>query len=324
MFQGRINLAVDAYYSITRALLFEQPTQSFTGFTKFWNNIGRVRNSGVEITLDTYNINNKKFKWNTSFNFALTRNRLLEIGGEKEVINQGERSESYIARVGDPLIQYYGFRTNGVWNSIEEIQANPHFAADVPGGLRIVDTNKDGVLDDNDRVPLGNPYPDFTYGMTNTFNIGNFDISFLIQGVQGITVFNGDVYYNETHKYNAAYLKNRWVSDSHRGDGFTPFSKNGYDMLLTDYPLQDGSYVCLRNATIGYTLTKKQLANKLNGLRLYLSGNNLLYLWDSDYKGVNPESRYTSGNYSSPMLSGYQRGGFPLTTTITFGIDVKF
>ena len=324
MFQGLINLAVDAYYSITRALLFEQPTQSFTGFTKFWNNIGRVRNSGVEISLDTYNIQNKNFKWNTNINFSLTRNRLLEIGGEKEVINQGERNESYIARVGEPLIQYYGFRTNGVWNNTEEIQSNPHFAADVPGGLRIVDANGDGVLDDNDRVPLGNPYPDFTYGMTNTFNIGNFDISFLIQGVQGITVFNGDVYYNETHKYNASYLKNRWVSDAHRGDGLTPYGKNGYDLLLTDYPLQDGSYVCLRNATVGYTFTKKQLNNKLAGLRLYLAGNNLAYIWSSDYRGVNPESRHTSGNYSSPMLSGYQRGGFPLTSTVTFGIDLKF
>ena len=187
-----------------------------------------------------------------------------------------------------------------------------------------MDADKDGVLTDNDRVPLGNPYPAFTYGLTNNFNIGKLDISFLIQGVHGITVFNGDVYYNETHKYNAAYLKDRWVSPQAPGNGKVPYGKFGTDILLTDYPLQDGSYVCLRNATIGYTFNKKDLKNVLKGLRLYLSGNNLLYLWNKDYKGINPESRFTSGKYSSPMISGYQRGGFPLTSTVTFGIDLKF
>ena len=322
--RNRINLSLDAYYSITRALLFEQPTQSFTGFTKYWNNIGRVRNAGVEVQLNTVNYTRRRFTWTTDFNVSLSRNKLLEIGGEREVITQGERSENYIARVGDPLIQYYGFKTNGVWNSTDEIKANPHFTADVPGGLRIVDVNKDGELNDEDRVALGNPYPAFTYGLTNTFKIGKFDLSFLIQGVQGVTVFNGDVYYNESHKYNKAYLKDRWVSADYPGNGKVPYMKVGYDMLLTDYPLQDGSYICLRNVIMGYTFSSKDLGGKLGGLRIYLTGNNLAYLWSKDYKGVNPESRMTSSQYSSPLISGYQRGGFPVTSTVTVGVDVKF
>ena len=321
---GKITLGVDGYYSITRALLFEQPMPSFAGFTNYWNNIGRVRNAGLEIQLDTYQFTRKNFNWSTNINFSLNRNRLLELGGESEVISLGERNENYIARVGEPLIQYYGFKTIGVWNTTEEIQANPHFSADIPGGARIWDANGDGVLNDDDRVPLGDPYPDFTYGMTNTFQIGKLDISFLIQGVQGVTVLNGDVNYNETHRYNRAYLEDRWVSASHPGDGMTPYAKNGYDIMFTDVPLQDGSYVCLRNATIGYTFSKKDLKNKLNGLRIYLSGNNLAYIWSKDYKGINPESRMTSGVYDTPMIDGYQRGGFPLTSTVTFGIDLKF
>ena len=321
---GKITLGVDGYYSITRALLFEQPMPSFAGFTNYWNNIGRVRNAGLEIQLDTYQFTRKNFSWSTNINFSLNRNRLLELGGESEVISLGERNENYIARVGEPLIQYYGFKTIGVWNTTEEIQANPHFSADIPGGARIWDANGDGVLNDDDRVPLGDPYPDFTYGMTNTFQIGKLDISFLIQGVQGVTVLNGDVNYNETHRYNRAYLEDRWVSASHPGDGKTPYAKNGYDIMFTDVPLQDGSYVCLRNATIGYTFSKKDLKNKLNGLRIYLSGNNLAYIWSKDYKGINPESRMTSGVYDTPMIDGYQRGGFPLTSTVTFGIDLKF
>ncbi|MDE5852236.1 MAG: TonB-dependent receptor, partial [Alistipes sp.] len=325
MAHNRVNLTVDGYYSVTRALLFEQPTQSFTGFTAYWNNIGKVRNSGVEIQVDTYNIEHKNFTWSTNLNFSLSRNKLLEIGGEKQVISQGERKENYIARVGDPLIQFYGFKTIGVWNNSEEIAANPHFSQDQPGGLRIYDANHDGVLSDEDRVALGNPYPSFTWGMTNSFRIGSFDISFMLQGVQGITVLNGDVFYNESHKYNKAYLRNRWVSDSYRGDGKTPYMKTGYDLMFTDFPLQDASYLCLRDVTVGYTLPKRTAKKlHLNGLRLYVTGSNLAYLWSGDYKGVNPESRYTSGDYSSPLISGYQRGGFPLTSTVTFGIDLNF
>ncbi|MBR1957723.1 MAG: SusC/RagA family protein, partial [Tidjanibacter sp.] len=89
--------------------------------------------------------------------------------------------------------------------------------------------------------------------------------------------------------------------------------------------LQDGSYFCLRNVTFGYTLPKKVAKSLgLRGLRVYASGNNLFYWWSDDYKGINPEARYTSSNYSSPLISGYQRGGFPLTSTVTFGVDVNF
>ena len=325
LWRNRISLSIDAYYSVTRALLFAQPTQNFTGFSYYWNNIGKVRNSGVEITLNTHNIQNKQFSWDTDFNFSLTRNKLLELGGERQMISQGERNECYIARVGEPLIQYYGYKTIGVWNSQEEINANPHFADDVPGGLRIADTNHDGSLTPDDRVALGNPYPDFTWGITNTIQWKDFDFSFLIQGVQGITVFNGDVYYTETMKWNKKYAYNRWVSAEHPGDGHTPYIKNGHDMLLTDYPLQDASYACLRNLTIGYTMRNKLTQRmKLANVRFYLTGTNLLYIWGGSYKGINPESRFTSNQYQSAMISGYQRGGFPLTSTISAGFDINF
>lgn len=322
---NRIQATIDGYYAITESLLFAQPTQSFTGFVYFWNNIGKVRNMGIELQLNTYNIVNHDFEWQTNFNISHSRNKLLELGGERQMITTGERNECYIARVGEPMIQYYGYRTIGVWNTQEEIEANPHFATDVPGGLRIADIDGDGVLTANDRVPLGNPYPDFTWGITNLFKYRDFDFSFLFQGVQGITVFNGDVFYNETVRYNKAYTKNHWVSPDMPGDGKTPYWKNGYDLLLTDYPLEDGSYVCLRNVTLGYTLPPKAVRKLgVSQLRFYLSGNDLAYFWTKGYRGVNPESRMTSGVYSSAMISGYQRGGFPLTSTISIGFDLNF
>jgi hypothetical protein len=89
--------------------------------------------------------------------------------------------------------------------------------------------------------------------------------------------------------------------------------------------MQDASYLCLRNLTVGYTLPAKAIRKlHLSSLRFYATADNLLYIWSGDYKGINPESRMTSGNYSSAMISGYQRGGFPLTSTISFGLDMNF
>lgn len=325
MWNNRVSLSVDAYYSVTRALLFAQPTQSFTGFNYYWNNIGKVRNSGVEILLDTRNIQRKNFTWDTSLNFSLSRNKLLELGGERQMISQGERNECYLSRVGSPLIQFYGYKTAGVWKSAEEIAASPHFSDDVPGGMHIVDTNHDGQLTPEDRVPLGNPYPDFTWGITNTFKIGQFDVSFLIQGVQGVKVLNGDAYYTETLRYNKAYTKNRFICEEHPGNGKTPYMNYGHALMLTDFAIEDASYACLRNFTVGYTLPKKSVRRMgLNSLRFYVTGSNLLYIWSGDYRGINPESRMTTGAYSSQMIAGYQRGGFPLTSTITAGFDINF
>lgn len=98
----------------------------------------------------------------------------------KEQITLGSYKEYYIARVGDPLIQFYGFKSIGVWKNQEEIDANPHHTSDRPGGIRVLDADNNGIIDDNDRVPLGNPYPDFTWGFSNEFKYKNFDLSFLL------------------------------------------------------------------------------------------------------------------------------------------------
>lgn len=338
MFKTRVNLTVDYYYSITKSLLFQQPALAITGYTNYWNNIGKVRNQGVEVELNTYNIKNKQFEWQTQVNLAFNNNRLLQLGdGSERLLSYGERSEVYVAQVGGPSIQYYGYRTDGVWTSQEEIDAflagRP--ATDVflvgktvvPGTLKVVDKDGNGIIDAYDRDVLGSPFPILTWGMTNTFLFYGFDVSFMLQGVAGATVLNGDGYYQETKKINKAYTANRYVSPSNPGDGKTPTFANGNGMAweLTDYLLQDASYGALKDVTIGYRFNKKQLRPvHLNTVRLYLSGQNLLYVWGKGYKGINPEARYTSNQYASPLVDGYQRGGFPIQRTYTLGVEIGF
>lgn len=325
LFGNRINLTLEGYYSITKQLLFKQPVLSFIGHTDYWNNIGRIRNKGLEIEITSNNIRNKTFEWTTSFNLATNSNKLLELSGEERLISYGERSEGYLAQVGGPSIAFFGYKTNGVWNSKEEIDANPHLPEDEPGGLRVVDINGDKIIDDKDRTVIGDPFPDFTWGLTNTFKWKNFDLYVMIQGVQGIDVFNGDGYYNESKRFNRNYVKDRWISPEFPGDGKTPYFTNGVSWQLTDYMIEDGSYVALRDIVLGYTFDKKMLKKiGVSSLRLYASGQNLLHISAKSYRGINPEARMTSGNYSSPLVSGYQRGGFPLQSVVTLGFELNF
>ena len=324
---NRINLTVDGYYSITKQLLFKQPVLSFTGFNNYWNNIGRIRNSGIEVELNTHNIRTKNFEWESSFNISSNFNKLLELSGEERLISTGERNETYLAQVGKRAISFFGYKTDGIYKSQEEVDAVPHLASAVPGSLRIVDINDDGVINDKDRTEIGNPFPTATWGFTNTLTWKGFDLYVMIQGVHGLDVFNGDGYFTETKKFNRNYVKNRWISADYPGDGKTPsFAANGgVAWEFTDYLIEDGSYVALRNVTLGYKFNKKQLKKiGISSLRLYASGQNLFYIWSKDYRGINPEARKTSGSYSSPLINGYQSGGFPLQSTVTFGFELNF
>ena len=333
LWKNRANLNVDVYQSKTDKLLLYQPTMAFTGVTQSITNIGSMKNKGIEIELSTTNIVNKNFKWTTQANFSHTENEVSELGKEQFIRTLGERNEVYQAKPGDPLIQYYGFKTDGVW--LSQAQIDEAKAAGItsnlanlflPGGLKLVDVDGNKIIDNNDRTIIGNPYPDFIWGMTNIFTYRAFDLSFSFQGSQGGELINGDANYNETKRYNTNYNQNRWVSAMFPGDGKTPYDTTGFNWMLTDYVVEDASYVALRDVTIGFTMPSEYVKKfHLNGMRLYFSGQNVYYYSPSSYRGINSEGRSTSGAiYGSTLIDGYQRGAFPIARTVVFGLDINF
>ncbi|MEO8406267.1 MAG: SusC/RagA family TonB-linked outer membrane protein, partial [Chitinophagaceae bacterium] len=257
---------------------------------------------------------------------------IIELGEEAFLLNQGERTELYLNKPGGPLVQYFGFKTDGVWLSQKQIDDAKAAGLSsglsnlfVPGGLKLVDINGDNKIDDNDRGVIGNPYPDFIWGVTNNFKYKNFDFSFLLQGSQGGELINGDPNYNETKRYNKNYNTNRWLSPMFPGDGKTPYSTVGFNWMLTDYVVEDASYYALREMIIGYTLPRKMTKSlHINSMRFYFSAQNLYYHSASGYRGINPEARFTTGPYNTPLVDGYQRGAYPLPKTVLFGLDVNF
>jgi TonB-linked SusC/RagA family outer membrane protein len=333
LFKDRLTLSLEYYNGTTDRLLFKQNTMSFSGSNQYWNNIGKVRNQGVEVELTSANMRRKNLEWTTMFNVAANKNKLLNMGGEPYQYNYGERNEIYAAIVGAPSVQFFGYKTDGVWKSDQEIadaQAAGYSSSlskyFVAGGLKFVDVTGDKRIDEKDRTVLGKPFPDFTWGMTNNVKYKSFDLSVTIQGVQGLDLINGDANYNESRWYNDNYnTTNRWVSAAFPGDGKTPYGTNGSDWMLTDYVIEDGSYVALRSVILGYSLPAPLMKRlKMNSIRVYASGENLLYLMSSSYRGINPEARTTSNQYASPLIDGYQRGAFPIGRTITVGLDINF
>jgi hypothetical protein len=313
-------------------LLLQQSVQAIAGVPQYYNNIGSLKNRGLEFELSSVNILNKGFKWTTSANLSFVRNKIQQLGKEAFLLNQGERTEVYQNRTGNPLVQFLGFKTDGVWLSQEQINnAKTNGLTSnlsnvfIPGGLKLVDVDGNNIIDNNDRTIIGDPYPDFTWGITNNLTYRAFDASFTFQGVQGGQVINGDVNYNESKRKIKVYNNNRWISPANPGDGQTPYSTVGFNWMLTDHAVSDASFFALRELNFGYTLPAK-LARmaRMNSLRVFISGQNLFFHKADSFLALNPEGRAKSGPYSSSLLDGYQRGSFPIQRTVVFGVDVNF
>jgi TonB-dependent starch-binding outer membrane protein SusC len=334
LFKNLLSLTLEVYRSKTDKLLLNQSAMGITGVPQTWNNIGKLQNDGIELELSSNNIRKNNFKWTTTGNIARVKNKLLQLGNESLLLNVGERLDGYLNQVGGPLIQYYGFKTDGIWLSQTQINEarskglnSPLSGYFAPGALKFVDINKDNIIDLNDRTVIGNPYPDFTWGITNNFMFKGLDVSFTFQGVQGGDLMNGDGFYNEARKYNRSFTDNRWISPANPGDSKTPYFTNGYTNAWTqsDYLISSASYYALREVLVGYTLPKAWVKKMhFSSMRVYFSAQNLFFHSANDYTGLNIEARNNTGAYASPLLDGYQRGAFPVNRTVLFGIDLSF
>ena len=177
--------------------------------------------------------------------------------------------------------------------------------------MYVKDLNGDGVIDNDDKSVLGDPYPDLIWSITNDFKYRNFDLSFMFQGSHGAEVRNmGD-----------QYLFNHFNSSQDFDPATTPDQGFIRQKIFTDDIIQDASYVALRNVNIGYTFTKDVVSKiGIDNARIYMSGQNLMYFTADGYTGFNPESI----NDTSATTWGYQRAGSPIFRTISLGLNVNF
>lgn len=331
LFNNRIFLLGDYYKTKNTDLLLNVSIPSLSGFETTLQNIGEVENEGFEIALKTRNFVGE-FSWDTNINFSTNKNEVLSLNDNNEPIySSGSAGIRHVTRVGDPIGSYYGYVVDGIYQNQEDITNAPSDtqAPDPgPGDFKFKDINEDGQITPEDRTVTGSYFPDFTWGITNSFKYKGVDLSFLVQGVQGNEILNltsRHLKNGEANFNSYAIFNERWRSPSEPGNGAIPRAdresgSHGNNNRPSSFQVEDGSFVRLRNVTLGYTLpTSKFLGGSIDRLRVYITGTNLFT--ETDYLGYNPE---VSNNSTSSLTPGEDYGAYPLTTSLTIGLNLNF
>lgn len=319
VFNNRISGSIDVYNKKTKDLLFQKPVPLQTGFATQWVNLSNseITNKGMEAVVNTINTTGK-FGWESSFNITFNKSEISNLDGER-IIDNNPALATIANLEGEAPFSYYGYEHIGIWQTGEDPTGSAQPDA-VPGQPKWRDQNNDGVIDAEDRTILGDPYPDFTWGLNNEFSYKNFDLSIFVEGVHGVDLFNvqlANTYspFNESRNRFAEPIVNRWTVDNPTNDwpSFVNPSSYGGDLTNT-FTIQDASFIRLKNITLNYNFNLSQ--NKfIRNLNMYISGQNLAIL--TDYIGFDPDLSGT-GN------SKFDFNSYPTSKTFLMGINVGF
>ena len=362
LLNNRIALIFDFYNKTTNNLLFARPSPVSMGYPRFFDNVGSVRNTGVEFSVNTENITPKKrgsFGWQSSLNLTFNRNEVTQLYNDQpQDIGLGGITR---ITVGQPLGTFFGYKSDGLYQTKADVPGSPEYfekngftqeQIDAfndagknmylngvrPGDVRFVDTNGDGLITSADRVILGNSQPIFFGGFTNIFTFKGFELNLFLQFSYGNKTFNGILTYAEAMNFtdnSTGRVLDRWRSESEPGDGNMPratgFDPNNNARLNSDRFLEDGSYLRFKTVTLGYYLPQSVLSKiKLQSLKIYVSAMNLLTF--TRYSGFDPEVNAMGGSPAFNSSSGGSSNAagaidfytVPQPRTITFGINVGF
>lgn len=330
LFNDRIFLMYDYYKKKTEGMLYAIDIPWSTGFSNIAANVGNFNTWGHEFSLETRNLVGD-FKWKTNFNITFNRNKVLKLStNDTPIGGYGNQLDWNRLEVGEPIGIIMGYVYDGVYMTQQEFDSQPKHASSEIGTVRMKDISgpegiPDGIIDNNDRTKIGNPNPNFLFGMTNDFAWKNFDLSVLINGSVGGDIFLGA--YENTLNLDGVFnvlktVKDRWRSLENPGKGVVPRTKAGTTELYRFNHsgwIYDGSYLTVKNITLGYTLpiNQNQLINKV---RLYLSGQQLFTF--TKYPGLNPE--VSDNNSLSWRGLGVDRTTYPIPKTFTIGCNITF
>ena len=329
LFGDRIVLEADAYQSTTSDLLLNVSVPSASGYETVLTNIGEVENTGLELFLETQNLTGD-FSWSTSVNFSTNRNEVTALGpGDAPIRSAGVAGIRHITQVGSAIGSYYGYKVEGVYQNQQEIENAPEdlVGDPSPGDLRFADTNDDGRITPDDKTVTGSYQPDFTYGITNTFRYAGFDLRIFLQGVEGRDILNLTNRHMGNGEFNFnqySFFLDRWQSPETPGSGEVPrvdrlTGLHGNNNRISEFQVNDGSYLNVREVTLGYTVRGSALSDLVQQLRLYASAQNL-YMF-TDYIGFNPMASIPTGDQ---LTIGQDYGAYPLQRTWTVGLNVNF
>lgn len=313
-FNGRLNITFDAYSNQTDKLLFAQPIAQTTGFGTLQGNIGKITNKGMELTISTVNIDRKGFRWSTDLNLAGNRNKVVELASDQPIYAGYQASgatATNVVMVGQPLGTFWGLKFLGV---------DP-----ATGNAIYQDKNGDGRITPDDAQVIGNAQPKIFGGLNNLFSYKGFDVRVFFQFSYGNQVMNltkqTSVNTGASLQFNQSIdaLK-RWQKPGDITSVPRYIDGNTYNDYLSSRFVEDGSYLRLKNVTVGYTLNKQWLSRvKLASVRVFASATNV---WTfTKYSGPDPELSTLDG---STTAQGIDFNTLPQVKNMTVGLTVNF
>ena len=336
LFDNRLNVIADFFVKNTKDLLLEQSLAHVTGFGSQMQNIGKIQNKGIELSLNSTNIQTKDFTWQTNFNISFIKNTLkgLASGVESMYARSGFDSNftayDYIATVGQSLGLIYGYEFDGIYQSSdfnrtpsgqlvlkEGVTNNARYNGTLqPGVVKYKDQDGDGVITTNDRTVIGNAMPKWYGGITNTLNFKGIDFGFMFQFNYGNNIYNATRIYatqsRSGRRNMLAEVADRWspTNASNKVPAYNGYITNDvYSRFV-----EDGSFLRLKNLTLGYTLPHKWVRKfHASKLRIYGTAQNLFCV--TKYSGYDPEVNSASNN---PMTPGLDWGAYPKSRVFTF------
>ncbi|WP_298141141.1 TonB-dependent receptor [Flavobacterium sp.] len=347
LLDSRLSFNIDLYKKVSEGFLFQVPLPlyltggggQYGGISAPFSNLGEMENRGYDITVGYATKGGKNFSWNSSLVFSHYKNELTSLVSGLSLITE-INTNGYLpvsatnTVVGNPIGLFYGYQTEGIFNSIDDLNAAPlQFGQTVGtasgqtylGDYRYKDVNNDGVVDTNDRTFIGNPHPDFTFGFTNNFKYKNFDLSIFLQGSYGNDILNLTRRSGTANSILGQNLfvesANYWTPTNTNTDIPRPINlENNTNYNISDRYVEDGSYLRVQNLTFGYNLPQDLVSViKMSRVRLYASVQNLYTF--TKYSGYDPEI----GSFNqSPLLSGIDNGRYPSPRTFSFGVNVEF
>ncbi|MDT0678096.1 SusC/RagA family TonB-linked outer membrane protein [Autumnicola musiva] len=369
MFNNRLEFIADIYYKKTEDLLLLAPYPDYSGTSGVgatsapYVNIGSLENKGVELTLNTVNVDKGDFSWRTNLVFTLNRNKVLGLATETGILNRTLQQGSDVTivtrtAVGKPIGQFYGYKVIGRFEEATDFyyrnEEGEVVPTALPEGLEIgengvwigdyifKDINEDGVINEQDRDYIGNPLPDFSYGIGNTFSYKGFDLNVQLSGLYGNEVVNYQRRFLENPRENTNLLqsalgyaelglidpdgpndyRNVQIVD---GDPHMPriaasSAASTSNFRYSDRFLEDGSYLRIQNISFGYNFPRDWVERfGLLNLKLYTNLQNVYTF--TKYSGFDPE---VGSINQDALLTGIDNGRYPSPRIITVGLNVNF
>ncbi len=324
-FDNRLTLTVDYYYKNTRDLLQNVKIPTSTGFSNMLTNSGRVTNEGLEIAINATPINSKDWHWDINANISFNKNTIHELEGDQYATTLWYGADDvFIQRNGCPIGAIFGYVEDGFYDNEAEVMADPKLGAGGTakvGEIKYRDMNGDGVINESDRVIIGDTNPKFVYGLTNNIRWKDLSLSFMFQGSQGNDIFNGnlqDIKMGNVGNITRDAYEGRWTASNYENARW-PMATGGYErtFLISDRYVENASYLRLKNITLSYNW-RRPIKN-IENIQFSFGATNVFTI--TNYSWYDPDVNAFGSDSSRRGVDIYS---YPISRTYTLGLNFTF